>query len=117
LNRANFPAEMQSGNKTSYLALYDVMEHNLYAQFFFFKKVGLACETRTLTYDNHSSLVSQATPFEERKGLVMLQPSSCRHGRNLMWPIRSVLFIAHICHHGVQLCHNLLSGRQRLIIW
>ena len=30
-------------------------------------------------------------------GLVMLQPSSCRHGRNLMWPIRSVLFIAHIC--------------------
>ena len=29
-------------------------------------------------------LVSQPTPFAERKGLVMLEPSSCRHGRNLL---------------------------------
>ena len=40
-------------------------------------------------------------PFAERKGLVMLQPSSCRHARNLMWPIRSGLFIDRICCHGV----------------
>jgi len=36
-------------------------------------------------------VVLQATPFAERKGLVTLQPSSCPHGRNLMWPIGSVL--------------------------
>ena len=33
-------------------------------------------------------LISWATPFAERKGLVTLQPLSCRQGRNLMWPIR-----------------------------
>ena len=36
-------------------------------------------------------LVSQATPLRrERKGLVTLQPSSCRHDRNLSGPIRFV---------------------------
>ena len=36
----------------------------------------------------------------ERKGLVTLQPSSWRHSRNLMWPMRSTLFIWLICCHG-----------------
>ena len=75
-----------------------------------FEKVGLAYETRTLAYDNYSSLVSQATPFAERKGLVTLQPLSCHHGRNMMWPIRSALFVACIQYHGVQLRHNVHSG-------
>ena len=60
-------------------------------------------------------IVLQTTPFAERKGLVTLQPSSCPHGRNLMWPIRSALFILHIRCHGEQLCHNLFSGCQHLI--
>ena len=41
----------------------------------------------------------------ERNGLVMVQPSSCCHGRNLMWPIRSALFVDRIHCHGVQLHH------------
>ena len=32
----------------------------------------------------------------ERKGLVTLQPLSCYHGRNLMWPIRSAFFVDRI---------------------
>ena len=55
------------------------------------------------------------TLCRERKGLVMLQPSSCPHGRNLMWPIRSVHFVDHIHCHGVQLRHNVFSGCQHLI--
>ena len=48
------------------------------------------------------NLVSQATPFAaQRKGLVKLQPSSCCHRRNLMWPIRSALFVDCIRCHGV----------------
>ena len=30
------------------------------------------------------TLVSQATPFAEKKGLVTLQPPRCHHGRNLL---------------------------------
>ena len=59
-------------------------------------------------------IVSQAIPFAERKSLVMLQPSSCPHGRNLLWPIKSALFIDCICCHGVQL-HHVFSGCQHLI--
>ena len=51
----------------------------------------------------------------ERKGLVTLQPSSCRHDRNLSGPIRSALFVDRICCHGVQLRHNVFSGCQHLI--
>ena len=56
------------------------------------------------------SCMLNATPFTERgKGLVTLQPSSCRHSRNLMWPIRSMLFVDHIHCHGVQLRHCVFS--------
>ena len=41
--------------------------------------------TRNHTFTSPSqAVVSQATPFAERKGLVTLQPLSCPHGRNLM---------------------------------
>ena len=46
-----------------------------------------------------SLIVLQATPFAERG---RLQPSSCCHNRNLMWPIRSALFAYRIRCHGVQ---------------
>ena len=49
-----------------------------------------------------------------RKGLVTLQPSSCRHDRNLSGPIRSALFVDHIYCHGAQLLHNVFSGCQHL---
>ena len=61
-----------------------------------------------------SSLASH-TLRTERKGLVTLQPSSCRHDRNLSGPIRSALFIDHIHCHGAQLRHNVFSGCQHLI--
>ena len=41
------------------------------------------------------------TLWRERKGLVTLQPSSWHHSRNLLWPMRSVLFIDCIRYHGV----------------
>ena len=50
----------------------------------------------------------------ERKGLVMLQPSSCPHSGKLVQQIRSALFVDCICY-GVQLCHNVFSGCQHLI--
>ena len=63
-----------------------------------------------------SVIVSQATPLRrERKGLVTLRPSSCRHDRNLSGPIRSALFVDRIRCHGVQLRHNVFSGCQQLI--
>ena len=82
-------------------ALYDVVEHNLYALFiqpFFFWESGSSLRDyiELFSYEHHSTLVSQA-PFAERKGVVTLQHSSCHHDRTLMWPIRSVLFIACIC--------------------
>ena len=49
----------------------------------------------------HDVLCSLAshTLRREGKGLVTLQPSSCRHDRNLMWPIRSAFFVDRIhCH-------------------
>ena len=53
----------------------------------------------------------------ERKSLVTLQPSSCPHGRDLMWPIRSALFVHvdRIRCHGVQLHHNVFIGCQHLL--
>ena len=51
----------------------------------------------------------------ERKALVTLQPSSCRHDRHLMWPIRSTLFVDRIRCHGVQLRH-VFSECQHLIL-
>ena len=55
------------------------------------------------------NLVSQATPFAaQRKGLVKLQPSSCCHRRNLMWPIRSALFVDCIR------CHEVAITSQRV---
>ena len=66
------------------------------------------------TFFEEVSLASH-TLRRERKGLVMLQPSSCPHSRNLMWPIRSVLFVAHIRCCGVQLRHNVFSRCQYLI--
>ena len=56
-------------------------------------------------HDDSINIVSQATPFAERKGLVTLQPLSCPHGRNLTWPIRSVLFLDRVRCHEVVLCH------------
>ena len=41
---------------------------------------------------NSNPILASHTLRRERKGLVTLQPSSCRHDRNLMWPIRSALF-------------------------
>ena len=79
--------------------------HNEYAQFiqpfFFFWESGF----RLLAYDNYSSLVSQATPFTERNGLVILRPLSCLQGRNMMWLIRSVLFVARI----IVMEYNIMS--------
>ena len=50
----------------------------------------------------HPYLVSQATPFAElRKGVVTLQPLSCRHSRNLIQLIRSALFVDCIRCHGI----------------
>ena len=50
-----------------------------------------------LTYPKVS--LASHTLRRERKGLVVLQPLSCCHGRNLMWQIRSVLIIHRIrCH-------------------
>ena len=61
-------------------------------------------------------LVSQPTLFAERKGLVMLQPSSCRHDRNF---IRSTLFVDHIrcqmfsgCQHLTAVFNNSIPWRQ-----
>jgi len=48
----------------------------------------------------------------ERKGLVTLQPSSCPHGRNLIRPIRSALFVDRIRCHEVQLRRNVFSECQ-----
>ena len=39
-------------------------------------------------------LVSQATPFVERKGLVTLQPLSCCYSRNLLWPMTFVTVLS-----------------------
>ena len=65
----------------------------------------------------HISVASH-TLHRERKVLVALQPFSCPYGRNLMWPIRSplfvVTFVVNACH-GVQLCHKMFSGCQHLI--
>ena len=41
---------------------------------------------------NSNPILASHTLRRERKGLVTLQPSSCRHDRNLMCPIRSALF-------------------------
>ena len=66
--------------------------------------------------DEATALVSQATPLRrERKGLVTLRPSSCRHDRNLSGPIRSALFVVRIRCHGVQLRHNVFSGCSSLL--
>ena len=63
------------------------------------KKACQGVVTRNHTFTSPSqTVVSQATPFAQKKGLVMLQPSSCPHGRNLMWPIWSALFVDRICY-------------------
>ena len=61
----------------------------------------------SLVPSNIQPLCFKFSIHRERKGLVMLQPSSCCHSRNLMWPIRSMLFVDYICCHGVQLRHNM----------
>ena len=60
---------------------------------------------------NRIVIVSQATLFTEpRKGLVMLQPSNCRHGRNSTSPMRSALFIAIMdAIYEERRSHGLLS--------
>ena len=77
---------------------------------------SLQCWLTRVAQVNGGVIASQATPFAERKGLVTLQPLSCPDGRNLMWPIRSMLFIYCIRCHGVQLRHNIFSGYQQFII-
>ena len=47
----------------------------------------------------------------ERKDLVTLQSSSCPHGRNLMWPIRSALFVDHIRFRTVVYLADVLPNR------
>ena len=42
------------------------------------------CEEGYLESITQDYIVTQATAFAERKGLVTLQPSSCCHRRNLM---------------------------------
>ena len=49
-----------------------------------------------------------------REGLVTLQLLSCCHGRNLMWLIRTALFVDRIHCHGVQL-HHVFTRCQHLI--
>ena len=64
----------------------------------------------TSTLANHTHLcntVAQATPFGSDHPLhtlcrvVMLRTSSCHHGRNFLWPMRSMLFEDCIHGHGV----------------
>ena len=69
---------------------------------------GFLCRTPSLT--SHT-LNSQR---EEGSGHAATI-SSCCHDRNLMWPIRSTLFVDCIHCHGVQLRHNMFSGCQHLI--
>ena len=54
--------------------------------------VGLVWHARLALPWSALSLTSH-TLRRERKGLVTLQPSSCPHDKNLMWPIRSVLSV------------------------
>ena len=59
--------------------------------------VSLLCRKMANSSDVHlcgmtPSLVSH-TLHRNSKGLVMLQPLSCRHSRNLMWPIIFALFM------------------------
>ena len=62
-------------------------------------QVPLCSQYRTYSPCSQSSFLSlevslaSHTLRRERKGLITRQPSSCTHGRNLMWPIRSVLFV------------------------
>ena len=104
LTRPNFPPGTEKYSLGTRLtstmtALYDVVEHNLYAQFiqpfsFLRKEVH---ESSLWDYIELLLMFISLASHTLCRGLVMLQPSSCRHDRNLMWPIRSVLFIAHIC--------------------
>ena len=47
-------------------------------------------------------------PSQRRKGLVTLQPSSCLHGRNLMWPQIRALQRSHLLSWS----QNVFSGCQ-----
>ena len=62
-------------------------------------------------------LASEVTPFAERKGLVMLQPSTCRHGRNLS-PMRFMLFIvlSWSGNYGTMCLAHYLTAMLNLII-
>ena len=58
------------------------------------------------------SLASHTLRREEGSGHAATIELS--HGRNLMWPIRSTLFVNRIRRHGIQLCH-VFSGSQHFI--
>ena len=50
-------------------------------------------------------LALEVTPFAERKGLVMLQPSTCRHGK----PVTNEIHALHSIVMEWQLWHNVFS--------
>ena len=50
-----------------------------------------------------------------RKGLVTLQPSSCRQSRMLQWQIRDILYVDSYHPFTLKWCSTIIVSRQQLI--